>query len=125
MDLALGLAVAPLQREASFHRIIVPFYSLSKVLELCNALCFDLREPGIQPLSLSLPQHAGKVGDEFICLCDLLISLTQLGQVLLLPVQALFLFKGNPMSYLGSCGWTLGRSLDGGLSGRIHLFEGP
>src|SRR6266699_2413160 len=56
---------------------------------------------------------------------DLLISLTQLGQILLLPVQTLFLFEGNPMSYLGSCGWTLGRSLDRGLSGRIHLFEGP
>ena len=33
MDLALGLAVAPLQRETSFHRIVVSFYSLSKVLE--------------------------------------------------------------------------------------------
>ena len=54
-----------------------------------------------------------------------LISLTQLGQILLLPVQTLFFFKGDPMSYLGSCGWTLGRSLDRGLSGRIHLFEGP
>jgi len=73
------------------------FNRLRKVLEFSYALCFDLLEPGIQALSLSFPQHAGKVGDEFRRLLDLLISFTQLGQVLLLPVQTLLFFKSHPM----------------------------
>ena len=102
MYLALGLTVAPLQRKASFYRIVVSFQPLSKILEFSYALYFDLLKPDIQALSLSFPQHAGKVSDEFMSLLDLWISFTQLGHVLLLPVQTLLLFKGNPMGHLRS-----------------------
>ena len=102
MYLAFRLAIAPLQRKASFYRIVVSFQPLSKILEFSYALYFDPLKPGIQALSLSFPQHAGKVGDEFMSLLDLLISFTQLGQVLLLPVQTLLFLKGNPMGHEAS-----------------------
>jgi len=102
MHLALGLTIAPLQGESSFHCIVVSFQSQSKVFEFLRPLFLDFLEPGIQAFSSSLPQHAGKVGDEVICLLDFLISLTQLSQILLLPVETLFLFKGDPMGHLRS-----------------------
>ena len=102
MYLAFRLTIAPLQRKASFYCIVVSFQPLSKILEFSYALYFDLLEPGIQARSLPFPQHAGKVGDEFMRLLDLLISFTQLGQVLLLPVQTLLFFKGNPMGHEAS-----------------------
>jgi hypothetical protein len=102
MHLALGLTIAPLQGEASFHRIVVSFQPLSKVCEFWWPLFLDLLEPGIQAFSLSLPQHRSKVRDELIRLSNLLISFTQLGQILLLPVQALLFFKRDPMSHLRS-----------------------
>ena len=55
-------------------------------------------KPGIQAFSGSLAQHGGKVSHEVIDLLDLLIRLTQLSQLLFLPVQALFFFEGDPMS---------------------------
>ena len=125
MYLAFRLAIAPLQRKASLYRIVVSFQPLSKILEFCYALCIYLLKPGIQIFTLPLSQHGRKVGDEFIYLSDLLISLTQLDEVLLLPVQTLFLFKGNPMSYLGSRWRTPGRNLDRGWGSRINLFESP
>ena|SRR5437588_860723 len=100
MHLALGLTIAPLQGEASFHRVVVSFHSLSKVCEFCWPLFLDLLEPGIQAFSLSLAQHRRKVSDELIRFSNLLISFTQLGQVLLLPVQTLLFFKSNPMGHL-------------------------
>ena len=102
MHLALGLTIAPLQGEASFHRIVVSFQSLSKVCEFWWPLFFDLLEPGIQAFSLSLPQHSSKVSDELLRLSNLLISFPQLGQVLLLPVQTLLFCKSNPMGHLRS-----------------------
>src|SRR5260370_1095665 len=85
----------------------------------------NLLKPGIQALSLSLPEHDGKVGDELMHPLDLLISFPQLGQVFLLPVQTLLFFKSNPMGPLRSRRWTLGGSLDRRLGSRINLFEGP
>ena len=103
MHLALGLTIAPLQGKASFHRIVVSFQSLSKVLEFWCALVprpSGARHPGV--LLVVPAACVVQVGDEFIRLLNLLISFTQLGQVLLLPVQTLLFFKGNPMGHEAS-----------------------
>jgi hypothetical protein len=97
VDMPLYGSLTPFEREPGFHGIVVSFQSQSKVLEFSYALCFYLLKPDIQALSISLPQHTGKVGDQFVCRSDLLIRFTQLSQVVLLPVQALFLFKSDPM----------------------------
>src|SRR5437763_15646178 len=52
MHLALRLAVAPLQGEARFHRIVIFFQSGSKALELWDAFFFHPIEPLIQALAL-------------------------------------------------------------------------
>src|SRR6266571_4750893 len=86
----------------AFTASLALFNRLRKVLEFWWPLFLDLLEPGIQAFSLSLPQHRSKVSDELIRLSNLLISLTQLGQILLLPVQALLFFQRDPMSHLRS-----------------------
>lgn len=76
--------LTPFERESGFHGIVIAFQSLSRVLEFGQPLYLDRMEPGIQPLTLLLPQHRRKVGDKFIRFLDLLIGFTQLRQVFLL-----------------------------------------
>jgi hypothetical protein len=125
MNMPLHRPLTPFERQPGFHGIVVSFQALSKVLEFCYSVCFDRIEPGIQALSLSLPQHAGKVSDEVTRLLDLSISFTQLDQVLLLPIETLLFLKDDPMSHLRGCWRTLRGRFDRGLGGRITLFEGP
>jgi hypothetical protein len=84
----------------AFTALSSRFNRLGKVFEFLRPLFLNLLEPGIQALSISLPQHRRKAGDELIRFSNLLISLTQLGQILLLPVQTLLFFKSDPMSNL-------------------------
>ncbi len=112
MYLALGLAIAPLQREARFHGIVVSFQPTRKALEFPGALLVHAAEPLIEMFSLSLSQHGGELLDQFVGLGNVRISLTKLSQVLLLPLQALFFFTCDPMSYLRSRWRTLWRRFD-------------
>ncbi len=123
MHLTLDLPLTPLQSEASFHRIVVFFQPIGKTLEFGDPLFLHSIKPLIEAFALSLSQHGGEFLDEFICLSDLLISLTQLSQVRLLPFQTLILFKGDPMGHLGSCWRTLGGRFDRGFIGRVNLLE--
>ncbi len=89
MHLALRLAVAPFQGEASFHCIVIFFQPGSKALKFRDALFFHPIEPLIQALALSLPQHGRELLDQLIGLGNLRIFLAEPVEVVLLPVQAL------------------------------------
>ena len=67
--------------------VVVFFERLCEVAEFCDSLLFGLLEPGIKAFPLPLSEHARKFLDQFVGLSDLLICLTQLCQVLLLPLQ--------------------------------------
>src|SRR5260370_34546267 len=100
VDLSLNLALAPFQREASFHGIIVVAQSLGKALQLRNAVLGDLFEPFIELFPLSLTQHRREDLDQFVRLSYLLISLREASQIGFLPIEALLFFKIDPMSNL-------------------------
>jgi hypothetical protein len=100
MHLALRLAVAPCEGEASFHRIVIFFQSESLALKFRDALFLYAFEPLIQACAPWLPQHSGELLDQLIGLGNLRIFLAELGQVALLPPQTLVFFKSDPMSHL-------------------------
>ena len=100
MHLALGLTVAPLQGETSFHGIVVFFQAVGKTLECGDPLFLHSLKPRIEAFALSFSQHAREFLDQFIGFSDLLIRFAELAQVLLLPLQALILLKSDPMSHL-------------------------
>ena len=104
MHLALRLAVAPLQGEASFHRIVIFFQSESLALELWDAFFFHPIEPLIQPLALLLPQHGRECLDQLVGLGNLPIFFVELSEVVLLPLQALLFLKSRPNRDLASRG---------------------
>jgi len=107
VDLSLNLALAPFQREASFHSIIVVAQSLGKALQLRNAVRGDLFEPFIELFPLSLAQHSSEGLNQFIRLSSLLISLREASQIVFLPSKALLFFTRDPMSDLQGSGRTL------------------
>ena len=123
MHVALNGTLRPNQREFGFDRIVVPFERLSEAAQFRVTGFFGLLEPGIQTVCLPLTEHARKFLDQFIRRWNLLICLTQLCQVLLLPLQALLFLQRDPMSDLGSRWRTLGDCLDSAFIGRIDLFE--
>src|SRR5712692_2129347 len=125
MHLSLHLTLTPFQRQASFHSIVIFFQSIGEALEFGHALFFHPIEPRIEAFAPSLSQHGGEILDENRGLGNLVISLTQLSQVLLLPFQALIFFKGDPMSHLRSRWGTLGGRLDRSFIGRVNLLEFP
>ncbi len=104
MHLALRLAGAPLQGEASFHRIGIFFPSGSKALKFRDALVFHPIEPLIQALALSLPQHGRELLDHLRGLGNLPIFLAEPVEAVVLPVQALPFLKSHPKSDLASRG---------------------
>ncbi len=104
MHLALRLAVASLQGEASFHRIVIFFQPRSKALKLWDAFFFHPIEPLIQALALSLPQHGREFLDQLVSLGNLRIFFAELSQVVLLPLQALLFLKSRPNRDLASRG---------------------
>src|SRR5258708_25773462 len=104
MHLALRLAVAPLQGEASFHRIVIFFQSSSKALKLGDAFFSHAIEPLIQALALSLPQHGREFLDQLVGLGNLPIFFVELREVVWLPRQALLLLKSRPNGDLASRG---------------------
>jgi hypothetical protein len=123
MYMSLDRSLRPGERQSGFDRIIIFFERLRKVTEFGDPLQFHLLQPSIKVFSLALSQHAGKFLDERVCLSDLLIGFAEVGQMLLLPLQALIFLTGNPMSHLGS-GWRApGRNLDRGFKGRVNLLE--
>ena len=97
MNMAFNRSLRPAQREPRFYRLVVFFERLCEAAEFSNSLLVNLLEPPIKAVTLSLSQHRRTFLDQFIGLTDLLIGLTQLGQILLLPLQTLLFLKGNPM----------------------------
>jgi hypothetical protein len=125
MHLSLHLTLTPFQRQASFHGIVIFFQSKGLALEFGHPLFFHTTEPAIEAFAPALSQHGGKILDENSGLGNLVVSLTQLSQVLLLPLQALIFFKSDPMSHLRSRWGSLGGRLDRSLIGRVNLLEFP
>jgi hypothetical protein len=104
MHLALRLAVAPREREASFHRIVIFFQSGSEALKLRNSLFFPPIEPLIQALALSFPQHGREFLDQLVGLGNLRIFLAESVEGVLLPLQALLFLRSRPNRDLASRG---------------------
>src|ERR1700730_5961866 len=128
MHLPLCLAIAPFKREARFHRIVIFFESTGKTLEFADSLFFHASKPSIKLLTLSLSQHSCELLDQLIGLSNFSILLAELGEIGLLPIQALLLLKSHPMSHLASCRRTLGLHLlpvDHSCSLRLDRFEAP
>src|SRR5437879_12176158 len=103
MHLALGLAIAPLQREASFHRIVVFPQALGKTLQFGHSLLLDAHQPLVESFALSLAQHGGELLDQLRGFTDLPISVTKSGEVGFLPIESLFFLKRDPMGHLQGC----------------------
>src|SRR5579859_5959582 len=123
--MALDRSLRPSQRESGLYRLIIFFERLRKAAQFGDALLFHLLEPRIKAFPLALSQHGRKFLDQFIGLSDFLIGFAELGEIFLLPLQALLLLKRDPMSYLRS-GWrALGRRFDRRFLGRINLLEFP
>ncbi len=101
------MIVAPLEREPSFYRLVVPLKSLGKTLQFSHSLLFDELEPGVQLLPLPLTKHGGEVLDKLIRVQNLLVSLTQTREIVLLPIKPLLFLKRDPMRNLQSSGGTL------------------
>lgn len=98
--MTLNRTLRPGERESRLHRRVIFFERLCKAAEFGDAQLFNLLEPGIKAFPLPLSQHGRKFLDEFIGLSDLLICFAELGEILLLPFQALLFFKRDPMSHL-------------------------
>lgn len=102
VDMSLDRALAPLERKPGFHGLVVTLKPLRKALQFSHSLLFDQLEPGVQLLTLPLAKHRGEVLDELIRFRNLPVSLTETDQISFLPVEALVLSKGDPMSHLQS-----------------------
>ena len=126
MNLPLHLTLAPFQGESSFDRIIVFFERLRKTLQFRNSLLFNQLEPGVQLLTLPLSKHGREVLDLLRGVCNFLICLAETLEIVFLPIEALLLFKGDPMSHLQGGGRSLFLPfiwVDHGLRLRLDLLE--
>ncbi|HEY6407672.1 MAG TPA: hypothetical protein VIY29_09420, partial [Ktedonobacteraceae bacterium] len=83
------MIVRPGKCKAGLHRLIIFFERLRKAAQFGGALLFDLFEPRIKAFSFALSQHRRKFLDQFIGFSNFLSGFAELGERLLLPLQAL------------------------------------
>ena len=110
--MTLNGSLRPSKRESCFYSLVIFFERLCKAAEFGNALLFHLFQPRIKAFPFPLSQHGREFLDQLIGLGNFWISRTQLCEILLLPLQPLLFFQGDPVSHLTSRWWALWGGFD-------------